>query len=152
MPTKGGTSIEDPVVSTWFKIEFQGAVSGAFREVSGFGSETEIVESKFTTPDGKAGFKKIPGRTKFTDITLKRGITSALDMWKWRQQVEEGKIDDARKNGTITMFNSQGEAIAKWDLVNAWPSKLSGPTANATANEVGIEELVITHEGYKRAQ
>ena len=36
--------------------------------------------------------------------------------------------------------------------MNAWPSKITGPTANATNNEVGIEELEITHEGYERVK
>jgi len=50
------------------------------------------------------------------------------------------------------MFNQKGEEMARWDFVNAWPSKISGPTANANTNEVGIEELEITHEGYERVK
>src|SRR5438034_9965563 len=99
---------------------------------------------------GKYVIKKVDGNLKWNNITLKRGITDAMDMWKWRGLVEEGKMSEARKNGTITMFNLQGESIAKWDFTNAWPSKLTGPSANAGNNEVAIEELEITHEGYKR--
>ena len=50
------------------------------------------------------------------------------------------------------MFNQKGDAVAHWNFVNAWPSKLSGPSANAANNEVAIEELEITHEGYERVQ
>ena len=67
-----------------------------------------------------------------------------------RKQVEQGKVDQARKNGSIIMYNQLNEAIARWDFVQAWPNKLTGPSANATNNEVGIEELEITHEGYTR--
>jgi len=69
-----------------------------------------------------------------------------------RALVERGEIDKARTHGTITMFNQEGTAIAKWEFLRAWPSKLTGPAANATNNEVGIEEMEITHEGYKRTQ
>ena len=48
------------------------------------------------------------------------------------------------------MFDTAGKAIARWDFVNAWPTKITGPTANATNNEVGIEELEITVEGSPR--
>jgi phage tail-like protein len=48
------------------------------------------------------------------------------------------------------MFNQQGEPVARWEFINAWPSKLTGPTADATSNEAAIEELEITHEGYER--
>lgn len=140
----------DPFVSAWFAIEFQGQISGAFRECTGLGSENEVIESKASGPDGRVIIKKIPGNMKWNNITLKRGITDAMDMWQWRQQVEEGRINEARKNGAIVMYSQSGIPIARWEFVNAWPSKLTGPVANATANEVAIEELEITHEGYKR--
>jgi phage tail-like protein len=141
---------QDPLVSAWFGVEFQGQITGAFRECTGIGSENEVVEYKASGPKGEYIVKKVPGRMKWNNITLKRGITDSLDMWKWRKLVEEGKIDQARKNGSIVMFNPQGQEMARWDFVNAWASKLTGPTANATNNEVAIEELEITHEGYTR--
>ena len=143
---------EDPLVSAWFGVEFQGQVVGAFSECSGLGSENEIVEYKASGPKGEYVVKKVPGRMKWNNITLKRGITDAMDMWAWRKLVEEGKIDDARKNGSIVMFNQEASEIARWNFVNAWPSKITGPAANATNNEVGIEELEITHEGYERVK
>jgi phage tail-like protein len=141
---------KDPLVSSWFGVEFQGQVVGAFRECTGLGSENEVVEYKASGQKGEFVIKKVPGRLKWNNITLKRGITDAMDMWQWRKLVEQGKISDARKNGTITMYNQQGDAIAKWNFTNAWPSKLSGPSANAGNNEVAIEELELTHEGYER--
>lgn len=66
--------------------------------------------------------------------------------------IEDGEVDAARKNGSIVMYNQAGQEVARWDFVNAWPSKLNGPSANANNNEVGIEELEITHEGYKRVK
>jgi len=140
----------DPIVSSWFGVEFQGQVVGAFRECTGLGSENEVVEYKASGPKGEYVIKKVPGRMKWNNVTLKRGITDAMDMWKWRKLVEEGKIKDARKNGSIVMFSAQGQEVARWNFVNAWPSKLTGPSANATNNEVAIEELEITHEGYER--
>ena len=147
-----GPAEKDSVVGAWFGIDFGEAVQGAFRECTGMGSESEVVEDKKVGPKGLPIIKKVPGNMKWNNITLKRGLTGSMDMWKWRQMVEEGKIKEARKNGTITMYDQHTEPIAKWDFVNAWPCKLTGPSANATANEVAIEELEITHEGYKRSQ
>jgi phage tail-like protein len=141
---------KDPLITAWFSVEFQGQISGAFRECTGLGSENEVVESKASGPKGEFVIKKLPGRMKWNNVTLKRGITSTMDMWIWRKLVETGKIDEARKNGSIVMYSTDGTPMARWNLVNAWPSKLTGPTANATNNEVGIEELEITHEGYTR--
>jgi len=141
---------EDPAISTWFSIDFGGQIQGAFRECTGLGSENEVVEHKASGPGGIEVLKKIPGRMKYTNVTLKRGITASMDMWKWRAMVEQGKIADARVNGSIVMYGQAGEELARWNLTNAWPCKLTGPTANATNNEVGIEELEITHEKYER--
>lgn len=141
---------QDPLISAWFSVEFQGQVVGAFRECSGMGSESEVVEYKASSEKGQYIIKKVPGNMIWNNITLKRGITDSMDMWKWRSLVEQGKIDEARVNGAITMHNAQGTAIARWEFINAWPFSLKGPEANAGNNEIAIEELEITHEGYKR--
>lgn len=143
---------KDPLVSAFFGVEFQGAIEGAFSECTGLGSENEVVEHKAVTDKGKEVIKMVPGRLKWTPITLKRGITDSMDMWTWRGQVESGQIASARKNGSIVMFSAEGKEMARWNLVNAWPSKLTGPTADAATAKIGIEELVLTHEGYKRVK
>lgn len=143
---------KDPAIGTWFGVEFQGQVTGAFRECAGLGSENEVVEYKGSGEKGKQVTKKMPGRLKWNNITLKRGMTDSMDMWKWRKLIEDGKIDEGRKNGSIVMYNLKGDEIARWDFINAWPSKLSGPSANAQNNEVAIEDLEITHEGYTRTK
>ena len=142
----------DPFLSPWFAIEFQGQITGAFRECSGLGSENEVTEARMAGPDGKVIIKMIPGNLKWGRITLKQGITDDMDMWKWREMIEEGKVGDARKNGSIILYSHDGKEVARWNFINAWPSKINGPSINATSNEVAVEELEIAHEGYKRVK
>ena len=115
-------------------------------------SESEIVDHKVVDKQGKEFIQKIPGRLKWGDITLKRGITKSMDFWTWRKEVEDGKIQTARTNGSIIMYDREYNPAARWDVVRAWPSKLSGPTAKADSNEFGVEEVVIVFEAYKRVQ
>jgi phage tail-like protein len=143
---------KDGLISSFFSLEITGKMVGAFREVTNLGSENAVVEDKSRGPDGKYIIKKIPGTLKWNDITLKQGITDNMDMWKWRKLVEEGKIDDARANGSIVMYDTAGAAVARWDLVNCWPSKLSGPAGKADGNEIAVQEMVLAHEGYERVQ
>jgi phage tail-like protein len=141
----------DPLVAFSFMFEVQNKVAGFFTEVSGIGSETEVVEHKVVTKDGKSDFvQKIPGRLKWGDITLKRGITSELDVYSWRKLVEDGKVATARANGSITMLDQEGKPVAQWDFVRGWPSKVTGPSLNSGTSGVGIEEMVIVHEGIER--
>jgi phage tail-like protein len=144
--------IKDSLVSSFFSLEVTGKLVGAFREVTNLGSENQVVEDKSRGPDGKYVIKKIPGTLKWNDITLKQGLTDNMDMWKWRKLVEEGKVTDARANGSITMYDTAGQVMARWNLTNCWPSKLTGPVGKADGNEVAVQELVLTHEGYERVQ
>lgn len=142
---------EDPAGSFSFYLQLDSVLSGSFREVSGMGSEHEVIESKESGPNGEFVVKKVPGRMKWGDITLKRGVTTNIDVWQWRQKVEEGKVNEARMNGSIVMYDQATGEIARWNFVNGWPSKITGPSFNAQNNEIGIEELVIVHEGLVRA-
>ena len=143
---------EDPLLGFNFSLEVQGAVEGYFTEVGGIGSEHEIIEHKVVDKQGREITRKIPGRLKWGDITLKRGITSSMDIWKWRANAEKGDMGEARKNGSIVMLDRTYSAIARWDFENGWPSKVTGPILKSDSNDFGIEELVIVHEGIKRVQ
>jgi phage tail-like protein len=142
----------DPLISAMFAVEFQGAIVGAFRECTGMGSENEVVEYKVSGAKGQFVIHKVPGRLKWNNITLKRGITDAMDLWDWRKRVEEGQVEEARKDGSIVMYDQAGSEVARWNFTNAWPSKLTGPSPNAGENAAAIEELEITHEGYERVK
>lgn len=141
---------EDPLLGFNFVLETSEAVMGYFTECSGIGSEHEIVEHKVVDKEGKEIVRKIPGRLKWSDVSLKRGITSDLQIWKWRQDAVEGKMADARKNCTITMMSRDYQPVAKWNFYNAWPSKVTGPNLKADSNEFGIEEITLVHEGMWR--
>ncbi|MBW4436953.1 MAG: phage tail protein [Pleurocapsa minor GSE-CHR-MK-17-07R] len=132
-----------------FTLEVQGQLTGVFQEISGLGSENEVVEQKIMQ-NGKEVIQKVPGRLKFTDVTLKAGITKNLEIWNWRKMVEEGKIMSARKNAMITALDRAGQPSAQWTFVNMWPSKVSGPQFQADSNSFVMEEVTLTFENYKR--
>jgi phage tail-like protein len=150
LSTRGGALNEDPLLGFNFMLELDGAMAGYFTECSGVGSENEIVEHKVVDKQGHEVVRKIPGRLKWTDISLKRGITSDLQIWNWRQTVIEGKMTDARKSVTITMLDREYSPVAKWNFANAWPSKVTGPSFKSDDNSFGVEELSIVHEGMYR--
>jgi len=141
---------EDPLVGFHFAVEIQGVVKGFFTECSGLGSEHEVIEHKVVTEQGQEVVMKIPGRLKWENITLKRGITSSMDIWDWRKQVEDGKVSDARHDGSITMFDWELNPVARWEFRRGWPVKVTGPQPKADSNEIGIEELTIAHEYINR--
>jgi len=132
-------------------VEVTGHIAGmVFRECSGVGSESEVIEYKGSTKDDYHTIQAVPGRLKWQKINLKRGITESMDAWNWRKLVEQGQVTSARANGSIVMVNQEGTEVARWDFLRAWPTKISGPQFNSSTNEIGVEELEIVHEGLER--
>ncbi len=142
----------DSLVGFKFSLDLQGTAKGYFKEVSGIGSEHELIEDKLITDKGIEFTKKLPGRLKWNDVTLKRGITDNMDIWEWRKLAEDGDMAKARKDCSIIMYDRAGKAQARWDFVQAWPSKVTGPEAKSDSNDVGIEEMVLVHEGLARVK
>jgi phage tail-like protein len=110
-----------------------------------------VIEDWAAGKSGETVYTKQPGRIKYNDITFKAGLTEdSLKLHKWREKVELGKVNEARTNGTIWMFDQENNPMAKWRFLNAWPSKLSGPSLNANANDTAIEEMTIAVEKISR--
>ncbi|MBP6469957.1 MAG: phage tail protein, partial [Chloroflexi bacterium] len=92
----------------------------------------------------------IPGRLKWENIVLKRGITSDMQIWDWRKLVEDGHVGDARSDGSVTMYDQALTAVARWEFKRAWPVKVTGPSVKSDSNEIGVEELTLAHEYISR--
>jgi phage tail-like protein len=141
------TDREDPLVGFHFGVDIgNGVITGYFTECSGLGSEHEVIEQKVVTDKGQEVVIKQPGRLKWENITLKRGITKSMDIWKWRQEVENGNVSKVRKEGSVIMYDQHLKEVARWNFSGAWPVKVTGPQPKADSNEIGVEELTIAHE------
>ena len=140
----------DPLVCFQYRIDVSDQITGYFTECSGLGSEHELIEHKIINEQGNEEIRMLPGRLKWDQIKLKRGITDSMDIWEWRKLVEEGKMSEARLNGSIIMLNQEQTPVAQWDFENGWPMKVTGPELKADSNAYGLEELTVVHEGIRR--
>jgi len=139
----------DPARNFNFLVELDGITRASFIECSGLDATTEVIETR--EGGENTTVRKIPGKTTYSDITLKWGITDSDELWLWRQQIIDGNVQ--RKSGSIVIFDlGNVREVARWDFADAWPTKWEGPSLNATAHELAIETLVIAHEGLKRVK
>lgn len=136
----------DPFASFNFLVEIDGIAKAGFSEVTGLNTETNVIEYREGTDDITP--RKLPGLTKNSNITLKRGVSLDTDLFNWRKTVMDGDIK--RANMSIVLLNEKKTEVVRWNLVNAWPSKYVVPDLKANANEMAIETLEITHEGVHR--
>ncbi|MEX3788822.1 phage tail protein [Paraburkholderia sp. BR14374] len=139
----------DPYAGYCFEVIVTGIsndgknVKGSFMEVAGLGSEVPPIEYRNGSED--ISVRKIPGLKKFTNITLKWGVTADLTFWNWILQGMNGTIQ--RTNGSIVLLDEQRQEVMRWNFTRAWPCKYTGPGLNAKNNEIAIETLEICHEG-----
>jgi phage tail-like protein len=137
------SSRNDPYSAFNFLVEIDGVTVAGFSECSGLSNETDAIEYR----EGKEDItvRKLPGLAKYSNITLKRGLTQSKELWQWRKQVLDGKTQ--RRSGTVTLLDEARKPALRWNFREGWPRKLDGPTLNAKTNEVAIETLEIIHEG-----
>ena len=142
---------KEPRPASFFRLKLGGHESvGVFQQVSGLDSETEVVEHKAVDEQGRPQVRKVAGQTKWSNISLKRGVDENLDLWKWRDTVIKQGADAARVDGTIELLDIGGGPIATYQFKQGWPIKYSGATMDATTNNVALEEVQIAHEGVER--
>ncbi|NES86654.1 MAG: phage tail protein [Moorea sp. SIO2B7] len=134
------------VTANRFYVEIDSTISASFSECSGLGVTIE----KDTYLEGGVNDQQriILKQAKFSDVTLKRGITDDLVFWQWINQVLDGKAKQ-RLNVDIILFNQAGERMQTWSLIGAIPVGWKTPSLQANSNTVAIEELTLAYEGLK---
>jgi phage tail-like protein len=142
------TDRKDPMRAFNFKLEMDGVTKAGFRECSGLDASTDPVDYREGQEKGNIA-RKLTGLNKHANIVLKRGVTDDHSLWDWRKKVIDGKTD--RQHGSIVLCDETGEEKVRWSFVEGWPTKWTGPSFNATSNEVAIESLEIVHEGLTKA-
>jgi phage tail-like protein len=137
----------DPLRNFNFLVEIDGIAQASFTECSGLSSTTEVIENR--EGGDNTTVRKLPGRTSYTNVLLKWGLTSSTELWDWRQQIVDGNI--VRKNCSIVMFDLPNSTeVARWNFVRAWPTKWEGPALSAKGSDIAIDTLELAHEGLTR--
>lgn len=141
----------DPYTNSRFLLEIDGIVQAGFSEVAIPDISTDPIE--YREGNEETTVRKLPGLTKYGNLTLKWGITdSSMELFEWRKLVVQGNTDDARKNIAVILQDEEGNPAARWEFREAWPSKYDAPNLSAKGADVAIETMEIVHEGMDRVQ
>jgi phage tail-like protein len=129
-----------------FGLEIDGVVIKSITEVSGLKMEQDVIEIKTNTADGGYVVKKLPGRWKAGECTLTRGFSRDDSFQKLIKDSQLAGSDDARMDGSIIVFDSEGEEVKRYTLTNAWPKSLEIEALKAGDTSVLTEKLVLAYE------
>src|SRR5579864_6371229 len=133
----------DPYSRFNFLLEIDGVVRAGFSEVSGLSTETDVID--YREGNEPATVRKLPGLTRYSNITLKRGVTNDKSLWQWRKAVIDGKVQ--RSSGSVILLDESRQPVLVWNFREGWPCKWEGPSLNAKTSDVAIETIEIAHEG-----
>jgi phage tail-like protein len=141
-PTPGGYY---PPVGFHFKVEFPGLGNNndsRFQSVSGLNLEFDVENVK---EGGENRFEhKLPGRAKYPDLSLKRGLLTSSEVIKW--MLDALKNRDVRPTDVVvSLLNEFHMPLITWKIHNAWPRKWSISDLNATENSVVVETLDLCY-------
>jgi phage tail-like protein len=150
--TSGSTStgrIVDPFPTFKFHVELGSITEAAFTECSGLELSTDVFEYQ---EGGLNEFShKFPGRTRISNVTLKRGFALSNEIYQWYKEMEDclrqGKKFDFRQV-TITLYTTVNqEERMRWSLDKAFPVKWVGPSLRTDEAAVAVETLEFAHHG-----
>lgn len=132
---------EYPIPVYRFDVSFGEGSKMAFSEVSGLDISNEPI-----TYRDNMGAKYMPGMEQPVNLTLTRGITnSGDDLYEWINSISYNTIN--KKDVLISLVDPSGDPVVSWNVKNAFPTKLSAPSLNASSNEVAIESLELMADG-----
>jgi len=128
-----------------FKVEFVNIGNDndcRFQSVSGLNVEYDVESYK---EGGENRFEhKLPVRTKYPDLSLKRGMLLDSDVIDWcKNAFDSRQFSPATIH--ITLLNEQHTALKTWQVNNAWPKKCSVSDFNAQENSVVVETLELSY-------
>lgn len=137
--------------STWplpkfrFEVDLGTDLKGVnFQEVSGMDKEVQVIEYRHSNSQLSSTIK-MPGIAKYGNITMKRGIfVNDNNFWKWMDEIKMNTIK--RRTVLIKLLDENGKVSMKWQLNNAWPTKITGIDLKSDTNEVAVDTLEVAHE------
>jgi phage tail-like protein len=144
------TQRDNPYGSFNFLVDFSTGdattVRGGFQEVGGMNIEVTSADYR----NGNSPFNhpvKVNGVYKVGDVTFKRGLIGAMDLYQWVDAIRTGQRQII-PSVTVSLQDEAHEGpVMTWKLTNARPIRYTAPSLNAkTGTDVAIEELVLSIE------
>ena len=134
-----------PPVGFHFKVEFIGIGNSndiRFQSVGGLSVEYDTEAFK---EGGENRFEhKLPVRTKYPDLSLKRGMLTDSKIIEWCLKAFQNR-EFKPVQVTVTLLNEEHQPLKTWNIFNVWPKKWSVSDFNAQENSIVVESMELSY-------
>jgi phage tail-like protein len=134
-----------------FGLQIDGIFVEFLKEVSSISLQQDVIEFQQVTESGQPVIKKLPGARKAGEATVVRGADESTAFTDWINESMNGNMGSARKNATIMFMDFEKNPVKRYDLTNAWCSKVEISSAKAGEASALTETVTITFEDVKLA-
>ncbi len=142
------------IVGFHFRVSFLNlpeskAVDVQFQSVSGLDVQ---IEKETIKEGGENRFEhNIPGRRKYSPLTLKRGILTPKDsgLTQWCQKAFQSLVVEPVGKVNVELLNENHNVLMQWELSHVWPVSWKVGELNAEKGEVLIETLELNYNYFK---
>lgn len=140
-----------PPVGFHFSVVFQlfpqSQEDVQFQEVSGL--QVELETESFVEGGENRFTHQLPTRTRYADLTLKRGLSKLTSgVFHWTRNSLE-LYDFQPTNIIVSLLNPDHIPLNSWYVVGAIPKRWEISNFNAEQNSVVIETLVLSYQYFK---
>ena len=93
----------------------------------------------------------LPGRSKYSPLTLKRGILTPDDsgLTIWLQKAFQDRVITPLSRIDVELLNENHDILMQWELSHVWPVSWKVGELNAERGEVLIETLELNYNYFK---
>jgi phage tail-like protein len=115
----------------------------AFSECDGL----EMTAEAKTIQEGgrNSGPVHMAGPVTYAQLSLKRGMTANVVLWRWFERVAGGE-GGLRGTAEIVMLAGDRSEQLRFVLEGCLPTKLKASALNAMSGEIAVEEMQIAYE------
>jgi phage tail-like protein len=117
-----------------------------FQEVSGLSVDVNL--DTYNEGGENRFVHRLPGRTRYSDLVLKRGMTLVSGVTAWCVDAIEN-FNYQPTNMLISLLNEDHIPVSSWYVANAIPIKYDITGLNAEQNQIVIESMTLRYEYYK---
>ncbi|ARX87314.1 phage tail protein [Streptomyces alboflavus] len=136
----------DSLTSHNFGLQIDGVMVEYLAEVSGLTLEQDVIVHQQNSAQGKPEVNLLPGVQKNGQCTVVRGMTQSSSFTTWINDSINGQMSTARKNASIIMMDYQDNPVKRYNLRNAWCSKVDASTLKAGEAAALTETVTIVFE------
>jgi|KBSMisStaDraftv2_1062788.scaffolds.fasta_scaffold01805_9 phage tail-like protein len=119
-----------------------------FQDVTGLSVSIDVDTDTYKEGGENRFVHRLPGRTKYSDLILKRGVSLVSGIVAWCQDAIEN-FNFQPTNLTISLLNEDHLPVNSWYVVNAIPIKYDISGINAEQSQVLIESITLRYEYYR---